>query len=55
MGNKESFKDKVKNLFDGDDTNSNNVIDKVVDQMSSPTVDKKIDDITAEIEKNTKK
>ncbi len=46
MGEKVSLKDKIKNLFDGDDTNSNNVVDRVSHQMTSPSVDEKIDEIT---------
>lgn len=39
------MKAAAKNLFDGDDTNSNNVIDRVSHQMKSSTLNKKIDDV----------
>ena len=44
MGGKETLKDRIKNLFDGDDTNSNNVFDHISHQMTSPSVDDKIDE-----------
>ena len=52
---KESLKEKIENLFDGDDTNSNNVIDRIGHQMTSPAVDKKIDELVKNINDNEKK
>ena len=46
MEEKETLKDKITNLFDGDDTNSNNVFDRISHQMTSPSVDDKIDEVT---------
>lgn len=48
MDEKETLKDKIKNLFDGDDTNSNNVLDRISHQMTSPSVDEKIDGVLDE-------
>ena len=45
---KETMKDKIKNLFDGDDSNSNNVFDRISHQMTSPSVDDKIDETTSD-------
>lgn len=48
------LKEKVSNLFDGDDTNSNNVIDRVSHQMISSTVADKIDEVTGTSKKEEK-
>lgn len=42
----DNIKDKMTNLFDGDDSNSNNVIDRVSHQMMGSTVAKKVENIT---------
>ena len=42
MDKKETLKEKIENLFDNDPTNSNNIFDRVQDQMTSPAVDEKI-------------
>ena len=47
---KESTKAAIDNLFDNDTTNSNNIFDRIQDQMTSPAVDKKIDSIVGDIE-----
>lgn len=47
----ENLKKKAENLFDGDDTNSNNVIDRVSHQMMGKNVQDKIDEITNSIDK----
>lgn len=41
----DSVKDKATNLFDGDDTNSNNVIDRISHQMLGSNVQDKIESI----------
>ncbi len=46
---KPETKAKLENLFDNDTTNSNNIFDRIQDQMTSPAVDKKIDSIRDEI------
>lgn len=46
---KPETKAKLENLFDNDTTNSNNIFDRIQDQMTSPVVDKKIDSIMDEI------
>ena len=51
MEKKETMKEKLENLFDNDPTNSNNVFDRVQDQMTSPSVDKKIADTIEGIKK----
>ncbi len=51
MEKKETMKEKLENLFDNDPTNSNNVFDRVQDQMTSPSVDKKIADTIENIKK----
>ena len=38
---KPETKAKLENLFDNDTTNSNNIFDRIQDQMTSPAVDKK--------------
>lgn len=48
MEEKETLKDKINNLFDGDDSNSNNVFDRISHQMTSPSVDEKIDGVLNE-------
>ena len=48
---KETLKEKLENLFDGDSSNSNNIFDRISDQMTSPRVDKMIDEMTEQIEK----
>ena len=40
--NKFDLKEAIKNLFDNDPTNSNNIFDRIQDQMTSPTVDEKV-------------
>lgn len=47
--------DHIKNLFDGDDTNSNNVVDRVSHQMMGSNVMGKIDELTEENNKRTDK
>ena len=42
---------KLENLFDNDTTNSNNIFDRIQDQMTSPSVDKKIADTIDGIKK----
>ena len=39
----DNMKKKMGNLFDGDDSNSNNIIDRVGHQMNSSIIDNKID------------
>lgn len=39
----DNMKKKMGNLFDGDDSNSNNIIDRVGHQMNSSIIDSKID------------
>ena len=46
---KPETKEKLTNLFDNDNTNSNNIFDRIQDQMTSPAVDKKIDSIIDDI------
>ena len=46
---KQTLKEKWDNLFDGDSSNSNNVFDRISDQMTSPHVDKMIDEVTGKI------
>ncbi len=46
---KPETKAKLENLFDNDTTNSNNIFDRIQDQMTSPAVDKKIDSIIDDI------
>lgn len=41
----ENLKKSAENLFDGDDTNSNNIIDRVSHQMVSSKVADKIDEV----------
>lgn len=48
----ENLKKSAKNLFDGDDSNSNNVIDRVSHQMTSKKLDSKIDAMVEEANKN---
>ena len=40
--NKFDLKEALKNLFDNDPTNSNNIFDRIQDQMTSPSVDEKV-------------
>ena len=42
---KEETKKKLDNLFDNDPTNSNNIFDRIQDQMTSHSVDDKIDHV----------
>lgn len=42
----DNLKKGLDNLFDGDDTNSNNIFDRVSHQMVSSTVSDKIDEVT---------
>ena len=46
---KQTLKEKWDNLFDGDSSNSNNIFDRISDQMTSPHVDKMIDEVTGKI------
>ena len=50
---KAGFMEKLKNLFDNDPTNSNNIFDRIQDQMTSPSVDQKIKDTVDGIKKAT--
>ena len=49
---KETLKEKLTNLFDGDDTNSNNIFDRVTHQMKTSSVNKKIDEVTDQIKED---
>ncbi len=40
---KKEIKEKLENLFDNDAGNSNNIFDRIQDQMTSPVVDRKIE------------
>jgi hypothetical protein len=44
----ENMKEKASNLFDGDDSNSNNVFDRISHQMVDSTIDAKIDSVLKE-------
>lgn len=41
----DNLKDKAANLFDGDDTNSNNIIDRISHQMLGSNLSDKIDSV----------
>ena len=49
---KETLKEKLTNLFDGDDTNSNNIFDRITHQMKTSSVNKKIDEVTDQIKED---
>ncbi|MBQ6442139.1 MAG: hypothetical protein IJJ13_06070 [Lachnospiraceae bacterium] len=51
---KETLKEKLENLFDGDSSNSNNIFDRISDQMTSPRVDKMIGEMTEQIKEKNK-
>jgi hypothetical protein len=44
----DNLKKGAANLFDGDDTNSNNIIDRVSHQMVDSNINEKIDSVIAE-------
>lgn len=44
----EHLKEGVTNLFDGDDTNSNNVIDRISHQMVGSVTEEKINSLVSE-------
>ena len=46
---KETWKEKMNNLVDGDSSNSNNIFDRISDQMTSPHVEQLIDEVTEKI------
>ena len=48
----DNLKKELDNLFDGDNTNSNNVIDRVSDQMMSKKTEDKLDALLGENKKN---
>ena len=52
MAEKETLKEKLTNLFDGDDTNSNNIFDRVTHQMKPDSLNNKIEELTEQIQKN---
>ncbi len=52
---KETLKEKLENLFDGDDRNSNNIFDRISHQMTSPRVDSRIDELMKETEEASEK
>lgn len=41
----DNFKEKAANLFDGDDTNSNNIIDRVSHQMVDSVMEDRINSV----------
>ena len=47
----EHIKEKAANLFDGDDTNSNNIIDRVSHQMVDSVLEDKINDVVKDCNK----
>ena len=51
----ENMKEKASNLFDGDDSNSNNVFDRIYHQMVDSTIDAKIDSVLKECNVPSKK
>lgn len=55
MAEKETIKEKLANLFDGDDTNSNNIFDRVTHQMKSNRLNDKIDEVTEQIKEDVEK
>lgn len=46
---KETMKEKLENLFDGDRSNSNNIFDRISHQMTPSSVDEVIDELTEKI------
>lgn len=49
----DNLKKEVDNLFDGDDTNSNNIIDRVSHQMVDSIVSDKIDAVMNTVKNST--
>ena len=49
------MKEKASNLFDGDDSNSNNVFDRISHQMVDSTIAAKIDSVLKECNVPNKK
>lgn len=49
----DNVKKEVDNLFDGDDTNSNNIIDRVSHQMVDSIVSDKIDAVMNTVKNST--
>ncbi|MDD6402263.1 MAG: hypothetical protein PUG10_11750 [Lachnospiraceae bacterium] len=47
----DNLKDKAANLFDGDDTNSNNIIDRISHQMLGSNLSDKIDSVVKDSSK----
>ena len=52
---KETLKEKLENLFDGDDSNSNNIFDRISHQMTSPRVDRMIDEVREKLNPSEEK
>ena len=55
MSEKETMKEKLANLFDNNDSNSNNIFDRVSRQMKTSSVNEKIDEVIREGKKNISK
>lgn len=55
MSEKETMKEKLANLFDNDDRNSNNIFDRVSRQMKTSSVNEKIDEVIRQGKKDISK
>ena len=51
----DNIKQKAENLFDGDDSKSNNIIDRISHQMMGSNVQEKIDSVIKECDDADKK